>query len=183
MTGDTTVLIADDERAIAETFGTALDETDGYTSRVAIGGEEAIERLDETVDAALLDRRMPRVSGDEVLSHAREVGYDCPMGMVTAVTPTTDTVALPFDLYLTKPVTTDEVVSAAGTLTRLADYETTVREEFVLARKRALLRLHDGTDSSAYQRLADRFESARSATDRTLDGMDTGDVRRALARI
>jgi len=135
----------------------------------------------------LLDRRMPGLSGDEVLRHLRNVGYDCAVGMVTAVAPDADVVDLPFDLYLVKPVDYEELVAATRTLARVRSYEDAVREEFTLARKCALLRDHlpesELADSPAYDRLRERYESVAAETDAVVDEMDVVDVRRTLARI
>jgi CheY-like chemotaxis protein len=64
-----TVLIADDEAAIVD--GQAARLTDEYRVRRAYGGHEALEQVGEEVDVALLDRRMPDLSGDEVLDRIR----------------------------------------------------------------------------------------------------------------
>lgn len=65
------LLVVDNERDVADTYALQLEE---YDTRVAYGGEEALAKLDDDVDAVLLDRRMPDVHGDEVLAriHDRE---------------------------------------------------------------------------------------------------------------
>jgi len=187
-TGDpASVLVVDDERDVAEMYADYLATDGGFDPTVAAGGEAAVERVDETVDVVLLDRRMPGLSGDEVLRHLRNVGYDCAVGMVTAVAPDADVVDLPFDLYLVKPVDYEELVAATRTLARVRNYEQAVREEFTIARKCALLRDHlpasELADSPAYDRLRERYESVSAETDAVVDEMDVTDVRRTLGRI
>jgi CheY-like chemotaxis protein len=60
-----TVLVVDDEPQLAELYSMQLAEE--YEVRTATGGPEALDLVDEEVDVALLDRRMPRMSGDELL--------------------------------------------------------------------------------------------------------------------
>jgi DNA-binding response OmpR family regulator len=185
--GNVSVLVVDDELRVAETYAGHLRTDDTFEPTVAGGGEEAVERMDETVDVVLLDRRMPGFSGDDVLRHIRDVGYDCAVGMVTAVRPDEDVVELPFDMYLVKPVRHEELLQATRTLARIRTYEDSVREEFTLARKCALLSEHlpesELAESEAYARLRERYEEVSDETDEVLDEMDIGDIRRTLGRI
>jgi DNA-binding response OmpR family regulator len=103
------VLIVDDEPDIADAYERRL--SDHYETTVAYGGEEALDVVDETVDAVLLDRRMPDVTGDEVLSTLREWGLDCTVIMVTAVDPDLNILDMDFDDYLSKPVDTETLVA------------------------------------------------------------------------
>jgi len=97
-----TVLAVDDEPDIVELYAAFL--AGRYSVRTAIGGEAALEQLSDDVDVVLLDRRMPGLSGDEVLDEIEEAGYDCVVGMVSAMKPDLDIVDLPLDAYVTKPV-------------------------------------------------------------------------------
>lgn len=85
---------------------------DRYETRVAYGGEEALERVDETVDAVLLDRRMPDVHGDDVLVEIRGRGYDCAVIMTTAVDPDLNILEMDFDDYLIKPTDAETLLAA-----------------------------------------------------------------------
>lgn len=181
------VLVVDDERDVAQTYADHLATDQTFSPTVADSGETAVETMDDSVDVVLLDRRMPGFSGDEVLRHFRDVGYDCAVGMVTAVSPEADVVDLPFDMYLVKPVGHEELLTAAHTLARVCTYEDAVREEFTLARKCALLRDHlpesELAESPAYERLRERYESVADETDAVLAEMDVGEIRRTLGRI
>ncbi|TKX52052.1 response regulator, partial [Halorubrum sp. SS7] len=58
------VLVVEDEPDLADLYAAWLG--DEYRVRTAYGGREALDQLDETddeVDAILLDRRMPGLSG------------------------------------------------------------------------------------------------------------------------
>ncbi|MFB6179475.1 MAG: response regulator transcription factor [Halorientalis sp.] len=99
------VLVVDDEQDIADVYATKLQEH--YETSVAYGGEQALELIDHHVDAVLLDRRMPDMSGDAVLAEIRDRGYDCAVIMVTAVDPDLNILDMQFDDYLSKPVDED----------------------------------------------------------------------------
>ena len=106
---DATVLAVDDEPDLAELYRVYLDPA--YDVRIATGGEEALDAMDETVDVVLLDRRMPDMSGHEVLDAIRGEGYDARVAMLTAVEPDVDIVEMPFDDYKTKPVTKEDLLT------------------------------------------------------------------------
>jgi DNA-binding response OmpR family regulator len=96
------VLVVDDEQDVADTYALRLQKT--YETRVAYGGEAALTMIDDDVDAVLLDRRMPDISGDDVLAEIRERGYDCAVIMATAVDPDLNILEMDFDDYLCKPI-------------------------------------------------------------------------------
>lgn len=108
------VLVVDDEPDVADLYADFLPET--YTVEVAHGGREALQMMSEAVDVVLLDRRMPDLSGDEVLERIREDGYQCRVAMVTAVDPMEEIVEMPFDDYVIKPADAEAI---AATVDRL----------------------------------------------------------------
>ncbi len=115
-----TVLLVDDERQLVDIYEMWFEGR--YTTRTAYGGKEAIEAFDEDVDVVLLDRRMPVMSGDEVLERLREDGHDTPVVMVTAVEPDQGIVELPFDEYVVKPADRDELLETVDrALSRATD--------------------------------------------------------------
>jgi DNA-binding response OmpR family regulator len=115
-----TVLLVDDERELLEIYEMWLEGK--YAIRTAHDGRGALETFDEDVDAVLLDRRMPGLSGDEVLERLREEGHDTPVVMVTAVEPDEGMVELPFDEYVVKPADKSELLETLDrTLARAAD--------------------------------------------------------------
>jgi predicted DNA binding protein/DNA-binding response OmpR family regulator len=130
--GRPVVLVVDDDEDLAETCEYWLD-AGTYSPRVANSGEEALEVVDDDVDAVLLDRRMPTLSGDEVLSELRDRGFDIPVAMMTAVAPDTDIVDMPFDEYLVKPVNQDDVLEAVDEMLARSSFEDDVREYFAMS--------------------------------------------------
>ena len=103
----TTVLIVDDEPPYADAHARML--ADRYDVHTAYSGEAALEMIDEFVDVLLIDRRMPRRSGEEVIEELHERGIDCRTIVLSAIDPRADAVEVPIDDYLRKPVEKGEL--------------------------------------------------------------------------
>ena len=132
-----TVLVVDDEEEVADVY--ALRLRNEYDTRVAYGGKAALSELDEEVDVVLLDRRMPDVSGDEVLERIREQGADCRVIMLTAVDPGLDIAELSFDDYLCKPVEKADLVEAIDQQLRAQRHDEQLSRYLEVTSKLALL--------------------------------------------
>lgn len=101
-----TILFVDDERPLLELYEQLFGET--YTVLTAERGQEALDRFGEHVDVAFFDRRLPDVSGIEVIRTLKAEGYETPMGIISAVEPETDLDAN-HEVYLTKPTDPDTI--------------------------------------------------------------------------
>jgi DNA-binding response OmpR family regulator len=154
------VLVVDDDQALADTCEYWLREE--YEVRVAYGGREALERVDDDVDVVLLDRRMPDLSGDEVLEAIDDRGLDCRIAMMTAVAPDTDIVEMPFDEYLVKPVDEGSVTETVEELLVRAEFDERIREYFALASTEAVLDGREVGDPGALDELTDRVRTLRA---------------------
>ena len=179
-TAPPTVLVVDDNRVIADTYAAFL--ADEYAVEAVYDGEAALAALDATVEVALLDRRMPGLSGDEVLARIDERGLDCRVVMVTAVDPSVDIVDLPFDEYVVKPVGRAELVAVVDEMRRRATYDDALRQFLALASKKATLEANgggpDGPDGEDYRRLERRLAEKREAVGvdtETLEGVVAGE--------
>ncbi|GGN89594.1 MULTISPECIES: response regulator transcription factor [Haloarcula] len=115
-----TVLIVEDEQHLADLYTDYL--SDQFDVETAYSGEEGIEMLSPTVDVVLLDRRMPVVSGNEVLAEIEERSLDCRVAMVTAVNPDFDIIDMGVDDYLVKPVTREDLTDVVDRLDKIATY-------------------------------------------------------------
>ena len=170
------VLVVEDEPDLADLYAAWLGSD--YRVRTAYGGQEALDvldELDETVDAILLDRRMPGLSGDEVLAAVRERGIDCRVGMVTAVEPDFDILEMGFDDYLVKPVTSDTLRETVEGLLRRSEYDDGMQDLFSLTSKKAMVESEKSAselaDNEEYQRLTERISELRSDVDNSLDAV------------
>ena len=159
------VLVADDESAITETYADFLEPE--YAVRTAYNGEDALAKLDATVDVVLLDRRMPGLVGDDVLESIREGGADVRVAMVTAVDAGFDIVDMEFDDYLVKPVSEAQLRETVDRLLRYAEYERKLREFYRVSRTHAALESAKSQaeleNSDEFQRLETRRTELRAA--------------------
>jgi DNA-binding NtrC family response regulator len=72
MAKKSTILVVDDEDALRTVLGGEL-ANEGYEVRTAADGDEAISELDKSpFDLVLLDIKMPRLNGFEVLKFIKE---------------------------------------------------------------------------------------------------------------
>jgi DNA-binding response OmpR family regulator len=141
------VLIADDEQSVADDLAATLQPK--YTTTVAYSGESAIELIDDTIDVVLLDRRMPGLSGDDVLQRIRRQEYACQVAMVTAVDPGFDIIDMPFDAYITKPVAADDLTSTVHRLVQRSKFDAALGEYVTLVSKRSALEQEYSADELA----------------------------------
>ncbi len=110
----TRILIADDDRSIAELISDALTD-EGYETVIACDGEDALRKINGSAGFSLilLDVMMPGIDGLEVCRRVREkVG--CPIIFVSAKNRTIDTLlglGMGADDYIAKPFVLDELVA------------------------------------------------------------------------
>lgn len=154
------VLVADDDDRFLLMHETWLE--DEYTVRTAGDGEQALRQLDTDVGVVVLDRRMPGLSGEEVLDWIRSQRYNIRVVMVTAEEPSSDILALPFDEYLTKPVFEDDVRAVVADLFERQEVSDRVQNYLAVRSKMALLEAETppGTleTSEEYERLHDLLD-------------------------
>jgi two-component system response regulator CpxR len=169
-----TVLIVEDEARLARMYAGVLRAT--YTVRTAPDGETALALADDAVDAVLLDRRLPTLSGREVLEQLRARGDDTPVAMLTAVTPDWDVIEMGFDDYLLKPVDSAGLERAVERLLALGALDPAVREHVRQSITQAAL---EGTKSPDD---LDESEAFAALADEVTDGaVELGDVTAELS--
>lgn len=119
------ILLAEDEENIADFVCRGL-ESFGFDVDRACRGYEAWQKLQDCdYDMALLDIRMPGMTGLEVCRHLRqERGYSLPVLMLTALG-TTDDIVLGLqagaDDYMVKPFKFTELLARINALLRRVD--------------------------------------------------------------
>jgi DNA-binding NtrC family response regulator len=175
---DPTVLAVDDDEKLLETYRMWLDAD--YDLRLAAGGEEALDALDDEVQVVLLDRLMPEMSGDEVLERIRESGHGCRVAMVTAVEPDFDIAEMPFDAYVPKALDRETVVRTVERLAARAEYDEVLREHYAVAEKLATIESQkpdaELARNEAYQDLLDRFEELDERLTDEAGDLDRDDI-------
>lgn len=107
-----TILVCDDEELIRWSLGEYLREL-GYTTLEAANGKECLTRIrEEGPDLVLLDLKMPRMGGMEVLQSLRDSQVDVPVIVITAhggVESAIEATRLGARAYLAKPFDVREV--------------------------------------------------------------------------
>lgn len=176
------VLVVDDDEALTDVYAAWLSEQ--YDVRTATDGETALNNLGTQFDVVLLDRRMPGLSGEEVLDHIRRAEYNCRVAMVTGVRPNTDVIEMGFDEYLIKPVDQDELHNVVNTLLERSSYDDHLQELYSLTSKRALLESEadDGNVNlgDTYEELVTRIQDLRDRIDSTMNDFGQDDFRVAF---
>jgi DNA-binding response OmpR family regulator len=115
------VLLADDERLLADTVAEGLRKL-AMAVDVCYDGEAAVERLGvNRYDVAILDRDMPRRTGDEVCRWVVDSGLGTRILILTAaggIRDRVDGLGLGADDYLIKPFAFAELVARVQALAR-----------------------------------------------------------------
>ena len=169
-----TVLLVEDEERLADHYAEVLNMD--YDVVTAYSGTEALEIVDDSVDAVLLDRKMPGPAGGEVLEQLRERGYEYPVAMLTAVRPDWDIVAMRFDDYLLKPVDIQDLRDAVERLEALGGIEREKREYIRQNIKQASL---EGQKDAAKLTSSEAFNELKSDLSDT--GSELGDITADLS--
>lgn len=178
----TTVLIVEDEEGLADLYSTWLEAE--YDVRTAYGGQSALDQLDDEIDVVLLDRRMPDITGDQVLEELRARGIDCRVAMVTAVEPDFDVIEMGFDDYIVKPVTRPDLIGLIEQLLSLETYDDSIQQFYQLASKKAALEgsktEQELQESDEYATLVAEFERVKERTDAMVEGLSPEELFKLL---
>lgn len=141
------VLIVEDERELADLYAEYL--APHYEVKTAYNGTQALGKMDWCPDVVLLDRRMPGMSGDEVLGELQERGHDPMVAMVTAVDPDVDIIDARIEEYLLKPIEQDDLTRTVEKLLGLRDISEVKRELSEKLVKRNVLRVERSAEELA----------------------------------
>lgn len=160
------VLIVEDESDLADMYAAYLPE---YDTAIAYGGEEALETISDGYDVILLDRRMPVVSGSEVLAAIEEQKLDCRVAMVTAINPDFDIIDLRIDDYVVKPVTRSELRETVDRLLTLDEYDERMQQLTSKKLKRNVLQVEktqaELSESDGFEQLQSEISALESELD------------------
>ncbi|MFW6434796.1 MAG: response regulator transcription factor [Halovenus sp.] len=172
------VLIVDDEERVANTYDLRLSSE--YETEIALSGETALQTVDEETDVVLLDRRMPGMSGDEVLEEIRKRGLDCRVVMLTAVDPDFEIAEMDIDDYVVKPVDREELISVVERALTISEYNEQMQELSSLKLKRNVLEVElsgrELAESEKYQRLEADIEQLEAEIQSMEDTLDIEQV-------
>jgi two-component system response regulator AdeR len=174
-----TVLVVDDNQGLADLYANWLE--DQYTVYVSYSGSNALKTLTPDIDVVLLDRHMPGMSGDEVLTEIRKRNLPCQVAIVTAVEPDLEILEMRFDDYIIKPVSGDQLRDVVDSLLARLQYDTRIQELFSLMSKRQVLEAGTSETNLAtqdeYTTLVDQIADLRSSLDERIQSIDDEDFR------
>ena len=127
------LLIAEDERRLAETLGDVL-MGNGYAVDMCFDGMAALDNAQSGIyDAIILDVMMPKMDGFEVTRRLRASKVSTPILMLTARSQVQDRVRgldSGADYYLTKPIEIAELLACLRSLMRRQPEVVTEQMEF-----------------------------------------------------
>ncbi len=127
----TKVLIVDDERGMRETLSDILHEN-GYATVLAKDGREALEKVgEEAFDVALLDIKLPDISGTKVLKALKEAQPGMEAIMITAyasLETSIEALNRGAYAYVTKPLNMEEVIATIEGALEKHDLRRALRE-------------------------------------------------------
>ena len=128
------LLLVEDEKRLAGLIRRGLEE-EGYTVDVAFDGEEGeILALTNAYDALIVDWRLPRQDGRQLVERLREEGKNYPILMLTALGDIEHKVTgldAGADDYLSKPFAFEELFARLRALIRRAPH---LHRDYVLER-------------------------------------------------
>ena len=109
------ILICDDEEGVQESLKLILER--GYETIFASDGDEAMAKLekDHDIKAVLLDIKMPKSNGFEVLKKIKQTYPDTPVVMITGYQTTemaTEAIRLGALDYIIKPINSASVLAS-----------------------------------------------------------------------
>lgn len=172
------VLVVEDEESLLDMYGRWLE--DEYEVRLATTAPAAEKSFDESVDVVLLDRKIPGLSGGDLLTEFRGLDGRCRVAMVTGVEPDFDIIDMGFDDYLTKPVTSGQLTDAVARLLRRDEVASMTRQLFTLARKRSVLQSSkqpaELQESEEFARLEREITRLRGDIDTSLERIGSDEM-------
>jgi DNA-binding response OmpR family regulator len=182
---DPTVLIVDDEESLADLYAYWVDSV--AEARVAYNGDDALTRLDGTVDVLLLDRRMPGMPGDEVVEAVSDRDHDVRVVMVTAVDPGFDIVEMEIDDYLVKPIARPQLVDTVERMLVRSSYDDRLQRKFQLVEKKVTLEAakspHELDESDEYTELVTELDALERELDSAVESFDDTDFTVAFREL
>lgn len=107
-----TILIADDDEAVLQTFVSWFSAYESWDVELATNGGDAVKALSEEIDVFLLDREMDELCGHQVLRRYEVGGYEFPVLVISGHNPNSYLHEDDVDMYLRKPLDRDSCLEA-----------------------------------------------------------------------
>lgn len=176
------VLVVDNDPRLVTMHASWLE--DECQIERAYDGEEALRKLTDEIDVVLLDRRMPGLSGEEVLDRIRDLRLGCQVIMLSAVEPDFDILEMGFDAYIVKPGAKEELKEVIADVLARNAYDSEVQEYLALSAKRAVLQAEKTEGAlqrdDRYRRVEARLRELESSVDDADEESAVRDVQALL---
>jgi DNA-binding NarL/FixJ family response regulator len=128
---------------------------------------------------------MPGMAGDDVIKRIDDWELEFQVILVSAIDPDTDIIDLPFDGYLTKSVSKDELLDAVEQVFLKQRYEELVAEYNAAAETYDVLReaysRSELEGNEEFAELEDRMAELEAEFDETIEKLDDSSVTNLLA--
>lgn len=175
------ILIVDDEKSIRKTLREIL-EYESYQVDEAVDGQEVMNKLKDTqYDAILLDIKMPKLDGMDVLTKMQELAIDTPVIMVSGhgtIDTAVEAVKKGAYDFVPKPMDLNRLLIS---LRNALEKRNLVTETKVLKRKVSKSREMLG-DSPAIVKIREKIEKVAPTDARVLITGDNGTGKELVAR-
>ncbi len=161
------ILIVEDDTAERELYEEMLKEE--YDTIKAKNGEKALEKISPEIDLIILDRKMPGLSGDQVLKRIRKADkkdiQGIPTIMLTALDADLDIINMEFNDYLNKPVSPKELRQKIKETLSINNYSKNLNKYYSLINKKTVLQNslseEELSKNKEYQELEDDIKKQR----------------------
>lgn len=165
------ILIVEDDSAERELYEEMLKNQ--YDILKAKNGEKALEKISSEINLIMLDRKMPGLTGDQVLEKIRNNEdpkiREIPTIMLTALNADLDIINMGFDDYLNKPVSPKQLREKIQETLSLNKYSQNLNDYFSLVNKKNTLQdslpEKELTENEKYQKLIKQIEEKRKQID------------------
>lgn len=175
MAGDgLTILVTDDDEGCRELY--SLWVASDHEVWTASDGEEALDRLDDSVDLVILDRDMPGPSGTQVASRNESMPFDPYVVMISSRRPDFELSDHSIHGFARKPLIETDLQSVLQEFVSRRRYRAALDDFFALTSKVASIEAdrspNDLTDDDRYERLRWLVDEKRVEVDQALHSSD-----------
>ncbi|PTD93538.1 hypothetical protein C9439_07225 [archaeon SCG-AAA382B04] len=136
-----TILIVEDDPAERELYQEILKKQ--YNTKTAKNGEQALQKTTPNTDLLILDRKMPGITGDQVLKEIRQSNNqkikNIPTIMLTALDADLDIINMQFNDYLNKPISPQQLRKKIKETLSVSRYHEDLDEYYSLINKKNVL--------------------------------------------
>jgi len=166
------ILIVEDNPELADLFAMWLSTT--YHVETANKPEEALRKLDNSVDIILLDSQISNCSTPQVIQEIRDDRSNIRVAVITATEPEFGDyiVETEFDDYIVKPVSCKDLIEVTSDLVTREQYTELIDNLHHLSKKKALLEERNSQaeldNSEEYRRTVNRLKSIQNHADRAV---------------